>query len=80
MYQVNPMQLIQLVKNGRNPQQLMLGILQQQAPTNPIYNNLLTMARENRTADIEKFARNLAKEQGIDFDKEFKAFRQYYGL
>ena len=80
MYQVNPMQLIQLVKNGRNPQQLMLGILQQQAPTNPIYNNLLTMAKENRTADIEKFARNLAKEQGIDFDKEFKAFRQYYGL
>ena len=80
MYQVNPMQLIQLVKNGRNPQQLMLGILQQQAPTNPIYNNLLTMARENRTADIENFARNLAKEQGIDFDKEFKAFRQYYGL
>ena len=39
------------------------------------------MARENRTADIEAFARNLAKEQGIDFDKEFKAFKKkYFGL
>jgi len=43
--------------------------------------NLLSMAKDNRTADIEKFARNLAKEQGIDFDKEFSRFKkQYFGL
>ena len=41
----------------------------------------LQMAKENRTADIEKFARNLAREQGIDFDKEFSQFKKlYFGL
>ena len=81
MYDVNPMQLIMQIRQGKNPQQLMLNILEGQAAQNPIMNNLLTMAKENRTADIETFARNLAKEQGIDFDKEFSRFkRQYFGL
>ena len=80
-YPVDPMQLIMQIKQGQNPQQLMLNILQGNANNNPIMDNLLRMARENRTADIETFARNLAKEQGIDFDKEFSAFKKrYFGL
>ena len=80
MYNVNPMQLIAQIKQGKNPQQLMISILEGQAATNPIMGNLLTMAKENRTADIEQFARNLAQAQGIDFDKEFSAFRKRLGL
>lgn len=81
MYNVNPMELLTQIKQGKNPEQLMLGILEQQAMQNPIMNNLLTMAKENRAADIENFARNLAKEQGIDFDKEFSQFKKrYFGL
>ena len=80
MYSVNPIQLVQLIKSGRNPQQLMMGILQQQAVDNPIYHNLMTLAKQNRTSEIEQFARNLAKERGVDFDKEFNAFRKFYGL
>jgi hypothetical protein len=39
------------------------------------------MAKDGRTADIEAFARNVAKEKGIDFDKEFSRFKkQYFGL
>lgn len=80
-YNVNPMQLIMQIKQGKNPQQLMISILEGQAANNPIMNNLLTMAKENRTADIESFARNLAKEQGLDFDKEFGRFKKnYFGL
>ena len=80
-YQVNPMELISQIKRGQNPQQLMLGILESEASNNPIVNNLLTLAKENRTADIEAFARNVAKERGIDFDKEFSKFKkQYFGL
>ena len=80
-YPVDPMQLIMQIKQGKNPQQLMLDILEGEASSNPIMGNLLTMAKENRTADIESFARNLAKEQGIDFDKEFSRFKkQYFGL
>ena len=81
MYNVDPMQLVMQIKQGKNPQQLMLNVLEGQAATNPIMGNLLTMAKENRTADIEAFARNLAREQGIDFDKEFGAFKKkYFGL
>ena len=80
MYQVNPMQLIQMIKSGKNPQQLMLSILQQNAQGNPMFQNLMMIAKNNRTGDIEQIARNLAKEQGLDFDKEFAAFKQQFGL
>lgn len=80
-YELNPIELIAQIKQGKNPQQLMLSILESEAAQNPIINNLLTLAKENRTMDIENFARNIAKEQGIDFDKEFGRFkRQYFGL
>ena len=59
----------------------MIDILEGEASQNPIVGNLLSMAKDNRTADIERFARNLAKEQGVDFDKEFSRFKkQYFGL
>ena len=80
MYQVNPMQLIQMIKSGKNPQQLMLNILQQNAQGNPMVQNLMMLAKNNKTGDIEKIARNLAKEHGLDFDKEFAAFKQQFGL
>ena len=80
-YPVNPMQLISQIRRGQNPQQLMMQILEANAASNPIYANLLSMAKEGRTADIEAFARNVAKEKGIDFDQEFSRFKkQYFGL
>lgn len=80
-YQVNPMQLISQIRQGKNPEQLLMGVLESQAATNPIYANLLTMAKQGRTDEIEAFARNVAKEKGIDFDKEFARFKkQYFGL
>lgn len=80
-YPVNPMQLIAQIRQGQNPQQLMMNILEANAASNPLYANLLTMAKQGRTQDIENFARNVAKEKGIDFDKEFNKFkRQYFGL
>lgn len=78
--QVNPTQLIQMIKSGKNPQQLMMNVLEGQAQGNPIYANLTQLAKQGRTQDIERFARNLAESQGIDFDKEFAAFRQRVGL
>ena len=80
-YQVNPMQLIAQIRQGKNPEQLLMGILESGAQSNPVYANLLNMAKEGRTSDIEAFARNVAKEKGIDFDKEFGKFKkQYFGL
>lgn len=78
--QVDPAQLIQMIKSGKNPQQLMMNVLESQAQNNPIYANLTKLAKEGRTNEIERFARNLAEAQGIDFDKEFAAFRHRIGL
>ena len=79
MYQVNPMQLVQMIKSGQNPQQLLMHVLEQQL-NNPMANNLLYLAKNNRTADIEQIARNISQQRGIDFDKEFNAFRNNLGL
>lgn len=73
---VNPMDLIMMIKQGKNPQQLMLNILESNlAQRNPIAANLLDLAKQNRTAEIEKVARNLCEQKGIDFDKEFNDFK-----
>ena len=80
MYQVNPMMLIQMIKQGQNPQQLLMSILEGSAANNPINSNLLDMVKNRKTADIETFARNYFASQGKDFDSEFRAFKETYGL
>lgn len=80
MYQVNPMQLIQAIKNGQNPQQLLMGILESQAQSNPMSANLLELAKKKDGASIENIARNLCQSKGIDFDKEFSSFKQQLGV
>lgn len=77
----NPiMQFMQMIRSGGNPQQLAINMLQQQAGNNPIGQNLLKMAQNNDGKGIEQVARNLCAQRGLDFDKEFAAFRQQLGL
>lgn len=80
MYQVNPAQLIQMIKQGKNPQQLLLSILEGQAKSNPMSANLLELAKKGDSASIEQIARNLCSAKGIDFDKEFSSFKQNLGV
>lgn len=77
---MNPMQLIQMLRSGQNPQQLAMNLLENQMGSTPMGQNLLNLARNGRSADIEQIARNLAKQQGVDFDKEFTSFKQMLGL
>ncbi len=72
--------MMQMVKNKQNPQQMMMQFLQQQAQQNPMGQNLLNLVQSGRTADIEKIARNICAQRGVDFDKEFTAFKQQLGL
>lgn len=80
MYQVDPTQLIQMIKNGHNPQQLMMSILENQMAGTPMGANLLTLAKNGQTKEIENIARNLMRQNGLDYDSEFKAFKQRFGL
>ena len=75
----NPIQILQFIKASGNPQKFMLNMLQQQS-NNPIMANLIQMAQANDEKGIENFARNLMKEQGLDFDKEFNTFRKNLGI
>ena len=75
----NPMQILQFIKASGNPQKFMLNMLQQQS-NNPIMANLIQMAQANDEKCIENFARNLMKEQGLDFDKEFNTFKKNLGI
>lgn len=72
---VNPMQLIQMIKNGQNPQQLIMGILQQQGNSNPIVQNAAGLAQSGNTRALQQIARNLASQRGLDFDTEFSNFK-----
>ena len=49
---VNPMQLIQMIKNGNNPQQLIMSLLQQQGGNNPILNNAMNLAQNGNTTAL----------------------------
>lgn len=77
---INPIQLMQCIRKSGNPQQFMINIMQEQSSNNPVMTNLLSLAKANKTEDIENIARNLLKEQGKDFDKEFANFKQMFGL
>ena len=80
MYPVDPKMLIQMIRQGNNPQQLMLSILQGQAYNNPLGKNLLNLAQQGKTADIEKIVRNLYTQQGgQNFDQDFEAFKRAIG-
>ena len=77
---VNPMQLVQMIKGGRNPQQLVMNILKSQGQNNPVLNNAVDMAQNGNASGLEMLARNLAKQRGLDFDKEFADFKQSLGM
>ena len=73
------MQFVNMVKSG-NPRQNMLNILRERAQGNPMFANMLSLAQSGNKQEIEKIARNVAQEKGLDFDKEFNSFKQKFGL
>ena len=75
---MNPLQIISMIKNGGNPQQVLMGMLDKTG--NPVLNNLINLAKEGKTKEIEDIARNIVSEQGKDFDTEFNSFRQNLGI
>ena len=70
---------MQMARNG-NPQQMVMNMLQQNAHGHPMLANILSLAQNGNTQEIENIVRNMARERGIDFDKEFNSFRQMFGL
>jgi hypothetical protein len=72
---INPLQLIQLIKGGQNPQQLLMSIMQNN--NNPILQNAMEMVKQGNASGLELLARNIAQQKGIYFDKAFSEFQGY---
>lgn len=78
MFQLN--QFMTMVKNGYNPEVLVMNMMETQMKGTPMGDNLINLARQGNTAEIERIARNLIAQRGMDFDKEFRAFKQSLGF
>lgn len=76
MYNVDPKELVRMIKMGKNPQQLMTNVLQSSMGNTPLGANLLEMVQRGDAKGIEQVARNVAKERGIDFDAALAKFRR----
>lgn len=77
---VSPNQMLQLIMSGANPQQLVLNYLEEQMKGTPLGANLINLAKNDKTDEIEQIARNICKQRGVDYDKEFGAFKKKYGF
>lgn len=80
MNNLNPMQIMQLIQSGNDPQQLVMQLLEQQAQNNPMAANVLEMAKQNKVPDIEQVVKNIMQTKGLDYNKEVVAFKNLFGL
>ena len=69
-----------MMRQGYNPQQVMMSVLETRMKGTPMGDNLINLARSGNTKGIEQIARNYTAQRGVDFDKEFAAFRQKYRI
>ena len=63
--QVDYMKLLQAIRNGANPQQLVMEVLEGQMASTPMGKNLLQLVKENKTSEIEKIARNICEQKNL---------------
>lgn len=68
----NPIEMIKSFMKQGNTQQLVERLVMNN--TNPMLRQLVEKAKNGDTKGVEEFARNIYKQQGRDFDKEFSQF------
>ncbi len=71
----NIMQMAQLLK-GKNPQQLVMQLLQSQQINDPVISQLVQYAQTGDTNSLVNLASTVMKNNGLDFNNEFQSFMQ----
>ena len=75
---MNPMQMLQ---GMRNPKQFLQQMIKNRhMMSNPIIKNALGMVQSGDAKGIEKLARNLCKEKGIEVDDFVSQIKQNIGI
>lgn len=77
---INPMQIMQQLRMINDPSAFAMNLLEQNSVNNPFVQNIMNLAKNNQTQEIENIARNTFKEQGRDFDEEFSMFKKMMGM
>lgn len=70
----------QMFNKGNNPQQIVTSMMKMMGKSNPMLDNLISIAESGNGGNIEEFARNIFKEKGRDFDKEFGEFMNNFKM
>lgn len=76
----NPNQIMGMIKSGQNPQSVMINLMENQMQSTPMGVNLLNLAKNNKTAEIEQIARNICSQRGVNYDQAFNSFKQLFGI
>lgn len=77
---MTPMQLMQMIRGGGNPQQAIINMMKQQSGNNPVIDNAINMMEKGDNAGIEKLARNLCKERNINPDDILSQVKNQFGI
>lgn len=72
----NPMNFMNMLKGIKNPKQTVINMAKNS--NNPMLKNLVEMAEKGDMQGVENFARNIYKEQGKDFDKEYNEIKEFF--
>ena len=68
--------MVEILRSITNPKQFVMNNLG--INNNPMVGNLIKMAQNGDREGVENFARNMFKEKGRDFDKEFGEFKKKF--
>jgi len=63
-----------------NPLNMIINNIQQRVGNNPMFSNVFNMARNNDVNGLEQFARNIAKEKGVNVDEYYSKAMQMFGM
>lgn len=75
MNNLNPMQLLGMLKNG-NPQDVAKQIIKQNFSSDPLMQNLLKMAESGNEQGVQQFAMNFFNSQGTSLDTELSKLKK----
>ena len=77
---MNPLNIFQMMKSG-NPQQFLQQMMgNNQIMSNPLIKNAMQMAQKGDMQGVEKMARNLCHEKGINADEMMNQIKNKFNM
>lgn len=72
--------ILNMMRGGQTPKQVVMNVVRDKMNQDPLGQNIMNLANDEKGKEIEMIARNICKEKGADFDTEFNSFKRMLGL